>query len=93
MFLIFGGLTVAWSAVIYLTLPDVPMTAWFLKTEDRNKAVIRVQENLTSIKNDHIKWYQVREAFMDLNTWFVILVMFCGNVPNGGLSSVSTFQQ
>lgn len=41
------------------------MTAYFLSEEDRAKAVARVTENQTGIKNNHFKWHQCREALLD----------------------------
>lgn len=90
MFLIFGGATVAWSVGIFFLLPDVPMTAWFLKEVDRIKAITRVKENMTGIKNDQFKWQQCREALLDAKTWFIVLIQLCANIPNGGVHSVCT---
>ncbi|KND87788.1 putative transporter [Tolypocladium ophioglossoides CBS 100239] len=87
VFLIFGGATVAWSVGIFLLLPDVPMTAWFLTEVDRIKAITRVRENMTGIKSDQFKWQQCREALLDVNTWFIVVIQLCGNIPNGGVHS------
>ncbi|GJN69376.1 hypothetical protein PLIIFM63780_000433 [Purpureocillium lilacinum] len=87
VFLIFGGATVAWSVGVFFLLPDVPMTAYFLSEEDRAKAVARVTENQTGIKNNHFKWHQCREALLDPKTWFIVLIQTCGNIPNGGIHS------
>lgn len=64
------------------------MTAYFLSEEDRAKAVARVTENQTGIKNNHFKWHQCREALLDPKTWFIVLIQTCGNIPNGGIHSV-----
>ncbi|KAJ6446910.1 calcium-transporting ATPase 3 [Purpureocillium lavendulum] len=87
VFLIFGGATVAWSIGVFFLLPDVPMTAYFLSEEDRTKAVTRVKENMTGIKNNTFKWSQCREALVDPKTWFIVLIQSCGNIPNGGVHS------
>ncbi|KAL3965159.1 hypothetical protein ACCO45_002163 [Purpureocillium lilacinum] len=55
--------------------------------EDRAKAVARVTENQTGIKNNHFKWHQCREALLDPKTWFIVLIQTCGNIPNGGIHS------
>lgn len=69
-------------------LPDVPMSAWFLDAEDRAKAVVRVRDNMTGIKSNEFKWRQCREALADAKTWFLVLLILCGSVSNGGIHSV-----
>lgn len=72
-----------------MVLPDVPNKAFFLSKEDREKAILRVQENMTGIKNNDIKWPQVREALTDPKAWILVLIQLCSNIPNGGVASVS----
>ncbi|KAK3192878.1 hypothetical protein K4F52_001235 [Lecanicillium sp. MT-2017a] len=86
-FLILGGMTVAWACVNIFLLPDEPSCAWFFYKADREKAVLRVQENLTGIKNNELKWAQVREALLDMKTWFLVLIHFSSNIPNGGVTT------
>lgn len=70
-------------------LPDVPGKAIFLSEEDRRKAVLRVQENMTGIKNNKVKWSHVQEALLDPKSWFLVLIQLCSTIPNGGVASVS----
>ncbi|EJP70652.1 MFS allantoate transporter, putative [Beauveria bassiana ARSEF 2860] len=86
-FLILGSITIAWSCANVFLLPDEPSNAWFFSKADREKVVIRVQENLTGIKNDELKWNQVREALLDPKTWFLVLIHFSSNIPNGGVTT------
>lgn len=72
-----------------LILPDVPSRAFFLSKEDGERAILRVQDNMTGIKNSKIKWSQVREALTDPKAWILVLMQLCSNIPNGGVSSVS----
>ncbi|KAG6033304.1 hypothetical protein E4U41_006938 [Claviceps citrina] len=90
VFLIFGGATVAWSVVVYFLLPDTPMSAWFLGVEDRKKAVVRVRENMTGIKDNHVKWEQVREALLDVKTWLIVVAKVASNIPNGAVTTFSS---
>lgn len=64
------------------------MTAWFLSKEDRVKAITRVKENMTGIKNDTYKWSQAKEAALDPKTWFIVVIHLCSNIANGGVNSV-----
>ncbi|KGQ12021.1 putative transporter [Beauveria bassiana D1-5] len=86
-FLILGSTTIAWSCANVFLLPDEPSNAWFFSKADREKVVIRVRENLTGIKNDELKWGQVREALLDSKTWFLVLIHFSSNIPNGGVTT------
>ncbi|KAI3528410.1 hypothetical protein CSPX01_16245 [Colletotrichum filicis] len=62
VFLIFGGITTAWSFAIFFLLPDTPMKARFLSEADRIKAIERVEENMTGIKSDMFKLYHAQIA-------------------------------
>lgn len=75
--------------MIHFFLPDTPMAARFLKESDRAKAVERVQENKTGIKNDVWKLSQAIEATTDIKIWLLVLIQMSTNVANGGVQSVS----
>ncbi|KAJ4400958.1 hypothetical protein N0V91_008337 [Didymella pomorum] len=85
VFLLFGALTVVWSAAIYFFLPNEPSSARFLNTADRVKAVTRVQENMTGIKNNTWKWSQSVEALLDVKIWILVAIQLAQNIANGGL--------
>ncbi|GAO14021.1 uncharacterized protein UV8b_01897 [Ustilaginoidea virens] len=87
VFLFFGGFTIAWSAVVWLLLPDTPMKARFLSQQDRRKALLRVKENMTGIKNDEIKWRQVREAASEVKTWLMVALQLAISIPNGAATT------
>lgn len=89
VFLILGGITVAWGLCIFFLLPDTPTTARFLSHDDRAKAVARVKENKTGIKSNHIKWDQIKEALLDIKLWLMVLNWLSYNIPNGGITTVS----
>ena len=65
MFLWTGLLTVVFGIVCFFYLPNTPLTAWFLKSEDRILAVERIAENQQGIKNKKWKKYQFTESFKD----------------------------
>lgn len=89
MFLIFGAITIVWAFILFYWLPDTPMSARFLGEDDRHKAVLRVQENMTGIKNDEFKVGQFIEALLDLKCWAFVLIQLSCSIPNGGVSNVS----
>lgn len=65
------------------------MAAWFLNKGDRVKAIERVQENMTGIKNREWKREQMMEAFTDPKAWLTVIIMLSANIPNGGVGNVS----
>ncbi|KAF1738193.1 putative transporter [Beauveria bassiana] len=85
LYLILGGATVVASGVVFLMLPDVPSTAWFLTKQERILAIARVSDNLTGIKSTNFSWPQLREALCDMHTWLLVLNQLALNIPNGGL--------
>jgi predicted MFS family arabinose efflux permease len=86
-FLIIGALCCIWGIVIFVFLPDSPVTAKILSRDEKRMAVQRLRENQTGIENKHFKWSQVRETFLDIKTYlFFILGVVC-NIPNGGISN------
>ncbi|KAK3675727.1 hypothetical protein LTR78_004368 [Recurvomyces mirabilis] len=89
-FLIIGALCCIWGIVMYIFLPDSPITAKGLSMRERRIAVERLRENQTGVENKHFKWYQVRELFMDIKLYLFFLLGVVGNVPNGGISNFGT---
>jgi MFS family permease len=89
LFLIFGAATVIWSTAVFFLLPDTPMEARFLSQDDRVKAVVRVKENMTGIKNDNVKWGQVKEALLDPLAWMIVILQMLLCIPNGAVTTVS----
>lgn len=69
-------------------LPDTPMNARFLSQEDRVKAVERVQENMTGIKNNTWKTSQTIEALLDIKVWLLVLIQLSAQIANGGVHGV-----
>lgn len=75
---------------MYIFLPDSPVTAKGLSMREKRIAVERLRENQTGVENKHFKWYQVREAFLDIKLYLFFLLGIVGNIPNGGISNFGT---
>ncbi|KGO45643.1 Major facilitator superfamily domain, general substrate transporter [Penicillium expansum] len=89
-FIVIGALCSTWGIVMFIFLPDSPVTAKGLSKRERRMAVERIRENQTGVENKHLKPYQILEAFMDYKLYmFFILGMVC-NIPNGGISNFGT---
>jgi MFS family permease len=84
-FVVIGALCCCWGVVMFIFLPDSPVTAKGLTHREKKIAVERLRMNQTGVENKHLKGYQVKEAFCDVKLYlFFVLGMVC-NVPNGGM--------
>ena len=89
-FLIIGALCSVWGIVMFLMLPDSPVTAKLLTPKQRRLAVERLRGNQTGVENKRLKGYQIREAFTDYKIYFFFILGVVGNIPNGGISNFGT---
>ncbi|KAL8343633.1 hypothetical protein RB601_004239 [Gaeumannomyces tritici] len=87
IFLFCGVLTVAWSVVMAFLMPDSPMTAKFLKGDDKLVAVERLRMNQQGIGSGVWKWDHVWECMYDPKTWVWFLTMLVISIPSGGIST------
>ncbi|KAK5190992.1 hypothetical protein LTR99_000065 [Exophiala xenobiotica] len=83
LFLVLGSFTFVWGLFIFFFLPDSPLNARFLSEREKFIAVHRVRGNKTGIENKTIKWYQVKEAFMDFRTYPPAIFAITVNFING----------
>ena len=90
IFILIGSVSFVWSIFVVWFLPDSPINAKFLTDKEKYYAVKRVSENKTGVNNDEWKWDQVREGFLDVRMYIVMLFNFGINIPNGGLSAYSS---
>ncbi|KAF2095380.1 allantoin permease [Rhizodiscina lignyota] len=86
MFLVVGLVTVGMGVVNFFLLPDNPMTSRLTHAE-KIVAIERLRENQTGIENKHFKLKQVKECFIDPQTWLLAVITIASNVPNGAVSS------
>ncbi|CBF84701.1 hypothetical protein AN8901.2 [Aspergillus nidulans FGSC A4] len=89
IFLILGGITVAWGLVLLLFLPDDILSAKRFTIEEKALLVARGRLARTGILSHQIKWYQIREALLDPQVWILFLFMLLNETINGGLANFS----
>ncbi|KAL4938921.1 hypothetical protein BDV06DRAFT_231455 [Aspergillus oleicola] len=89
LFLVLGAFSLLWAVVLYIFLPDSPVTAWYFTDREKFVCLQRVKDNNTGIEDKTIKWYQVRESLFDPKTWLLALFSLAQNIPNGGLVTFS----
>ena len=80
-------LTVVFSVVVFLVLPDSPMKARFLKGDDKLLAIERLRMNQMGISSGVWRWDHVREVFLDLKTWLWFSMLTAVSIPSGGIST------
>ena len=91
LFLILGGVTVAYSTLLWVILPDSPMRARFLNDREKMIAVHRTLKDASSaMDEDDFQKYQVLEALRDPQAWMLVLYTFSVNICNGGITTVSS---
>jgi len=86
MFLVWGLITIFWGVLVFLFLPNNPMTSRLTQVEKR-WAVERLRSNMTGVENKHWKWYQFYELLKDPQSWLLSLIVLFSNIPNGFISS------
>lgn len=74
IFLIFGAISLAWSVIFLLFMPDIPSKARFLSKEENVVAVERVAANRQGVKNHHFKKYQMWQTIKDPKTWILFVM-------------------
>lgn len=88
LFIIFGIITFLFGIVMLLRLPDSPIDAKFLTEEERKIAVERLKDNQAGFKSNEIDRVQILEAFKDVQTWLLAILIFAANIVNGGFTTV-----
>lgn len=86
-FIIIGCLCSIWGIVLFVLLPDSPVTASMLSQRERRIAVERLKDNQTGVENKQFKRYQLVEAVKDPKTWLFFIMGVLQNTPNGGISN------
>ncbi|KAL6234326.1 hypothetical protein BDW75DRAFT_241227 [Aspergillus navahoensis] len=89
IFLILGGITVAWGISLLFFLPDDILSAKRFTIEEKALLVARGRLARTGILSHQIKWSQIREALLDPQVWILFLFMLLNETINGGLSNFS----
>lgn len=87
IFLFCGCLTVAFSVVVFIWLPDSPMQARFLKEDDKLLAIERVRMNQMGISSGIWRWDHVRECLLDVKTWLWFAMLTAVSIPSGGITT------
>ncbi|KAE8446767.1 hypothetical protein EG329_011672 [Mollisiaceae sp. DMI_Dod_QoI] len=95
IYLLAGSITFFFGLACFF-VPNSPVSAWFLKQDERIVATERLRYGQTGVRCTKFKWPQVRESFLDIKVWLVALMMASAYTINGAISGfgpliVSTF--
>lgn len=89
LFILVGSVSWSWSILMMYLLPSSPMSARYLSDREKFVLVRRVVRNSTGMETMDFKWYQAREAFLDVKAYIIFFFNVGINIPNGGLSTFS----
>ncbi|TFK75983.1 MFS general substrate transporter [Pluteus cervinus] len=89
IYILLGGLAILVGISVLIWLPDSPVHAKFLTREERIAALERVRDDQGGTENKTFKRYQMLEAFTDVRTWMLVLIMLIISIPNGALTNFS----
>ncbi|KAJ0304534.1 uncharacterized protein N0V96_007533 [Colletotrichum fioriniae] len=87
IFLFCGLLTVTYSAVVLIFMPDSPMSAKYLTEREKVIAVERLRANQMGIQSGVWRWDHVWETFLDLKTWCWFILIIAISIASGGIST------
>jgi MFS family permease len=73
MYLSLGVFTLAIGLLTYFWLPDTPMNAKFLKTEEKVAVLNHVSVNMTGVANYKARPKEIAEAFSDPQVYLLVL--------------------
>ncbi|KAF7178216.1 hypothetical protein CNMCM7691_006888 [Aspergillus felis] len=87
IFMFCGLLTVAYSFLVFVFMPDSPMEAKCLSDREKVIAVERLRANQMGIISREWRWDHVWETFYDLKTWCWFFLVLSISIPSGGIST------
>ncbi len=90
MFLVIGAVTVCWSVVLFLALPDTPLTSRYLTETERLIAIRRLERNNAGTVNHVFNKSQFLEAFRDYKMYSCALIIMLTGVPSGAIGTFGT---
>ncbi|KAK8038098.1 hypothetical protein PG994_014865 [Apiospora phragmitis] len=87
IFIFFGVITVAFSFVMFVYMPDSPVEAKFLNDHDKAIALERLRANQMGVISREWRQDHLKEALLDPKTWFWFSLIFAIAIPSGGIST------
>ncbi|KAG8533878.1 uncharacterized protein KY384_001619 [Bacidia gigantensis] len=83
MFLVVGVVTIFIGIAAYWAMPDSPMTAKFLSTDEKVALLEHVSVNQTGVRNKYFKVTHLLEIFTDVQIWLFVVITILAALPTG----------
>lgn len=80
-------LSVIFSVVVFIWLPDSPMNARFLSQHEKVIAIERLRMNQQGISSGKWRWDHVWECLLDPKTWIWTALLTAVSIPSGGITT------
>ncbi|KAF7550317.1 hypothetical protein G7Z17_g5788 [Cylindrodendrum hubeiense] len=88
IFIIYGAVTVLMGIVTLLLLPDSPANAWFLNSEEKELAVLRLADNQTGVnQSKKMNVAHIKEALLDPKWLISSLGVFAYAITNASITN------
>ncbi|OZJ02476.1 hypothetical protein BZG36_05136 [Bifiguratus adelaidae] len=87
MFLFLGAVTFGWSFVLFVFLPDSPLTITYLSGGEKRIALARLERNKTGTISNKFNKKQFFEALRDYKTYSCALIVLLTGIPSGALGN------
>ncbi|KAL2872871.1 hypothetical protein SGCOL_011991 [Colletotrichum sp. CLE4] len=87
IFIFFGIITVVFSIIMFLYMPDSPVEAKFLNDHDKLIAIERLRMNQQGVMSREWRWDHFKESIGDIKTWCWFSLIFSISIPSGGIST------
>ncbi|KAL2866929.1 putative MFS transporter [Aspergillus lucknowensis] len=93
IFMLCGLLTVVYSLLVLIFMPDSPMEAKFLHEREKVVAVERLRANQMGIISREWRWDHVWETLYDVKTWiwFLLIISISGGISTFGSLIITSF--
>lgn len=89
-YLVMGLITVVFGAMVVLLMPDSPVAAKFLTSDEKVAVLENIRLNHTGTSTNEWKWHQVRELFLhDSLTWLMLGLTLLLMIPTGAVLTFS----
>ncbi|KAH8669005.1 major facilitator superfamily domain-containing protein [Xylariales sp. PMI_506] len=89
MFLVLGLITLALGCFVLLFVPDSPMSAKFLTSNEKVILLEHVKINQTGIENKNFHARQLLEGLIDPGCWFIFLITILNTIGSGVVTAYS----
>lgn len=88
--LVMGIITVIWSVLMVIFMPDSPVLAKFLTEEERAAVIENIRVNQTGTASNEFKLSQLKELLLqDKLTWLMLILTLLLMIPTGAVLTFS----